>query len=310
MSDRSTQSYENSSARMRDVRLVCPGCGVGLEATRTAYACARCTTSYPILDGIPVLTTAIPSEQTAKQGEWFDEEVDSEWEIERPSGAPAFHEWLLTEKFRRSVAEVRLDGVSVLTVCGGSGMDAEFLAHAGASVISSDISLGAARRARERARRHRIDIKPLVADVERLPFADRSVDVVFVHDGLHHLERPLGGLAEMARVARHAVCISEPARAFVTALAVRARLAQQYEAPGNRVARLKPGEVKELLEASGFRVARAERYAMYYRHRPGRLMRVLSYPVFFQIGTFFLNGINVLAGNSIGNKLAIVAVRD
>jgi ubiquinone/menaquinone biosynthesis C-methylase UbiE len=44
-----------------------------------------------------------------------------------------------------------------------------------------------------------------VADAERLPFPDRSIDVVYVHDGLHHLARPEAGLAEMTRVARLAV---------------------------------------------------------------------------------------------------------
>ncbi|MCA1571279.1 MAG: class I SAM-dependent methyltransferase [Chloroflexi bacterium] len=31
----------------------------------------------------------------------------------------------------------------------------------------------------------------VVADVEHLPYADRSLDMVYVHDGLHHLSDPM-----------------------------------------------------------------------------------------------------------------------
>ena len=137
---------------------------------------------------------------------FFDEQVDHEFELERPSGSPQLYGWFLAEKFRRSVTDLSLQQLSALVVCGGSGMDGEFLARQCARVISSDISLGAAQRARERANRHGVDIDVVVADAELLPFPDRSIDLVYVHDGLHHLDRPLEGLGEMARVARQAVC--------------------------------------------------------------------------------------------------------
>lgn len=93
-------------------------------------------------------------------------------------------------------------------------MDGEILARAGAEVVCEDISLGAAKRAPERARRHEVMVAPVVADVERPPFADRNLDPAYVHDGLHHLARPYVGLAEMLRVAGRAVSITEPADAY------------------------------------------------------------------------------------------------
>jgi SAM-dependent methyltransferase len=244
------------------------------------------------------------------QAEWFGSEVDPAWEIDRPYGAPAFYAWLLREKFRRSVRGLPdLRGLTALTVCGGSGMDAEFLAAAGARVIATDISLGAVSRAVERARRRGLEIEAVVADAEELPFRDRSIDVVYVHDGLHHLGNPFAALAEMARVARRGVSVTEPARAAVTGLAVRIGLAESQEESGNQVVRLRPGDIVEVLRAEGFQVTRAERYGMLYRHTPGRLSRALSAKGPMWIATRGFLVANLLAG-SLGNKLTVQAVRE
>ena len=131
---------------------------------------------------------------------------------------------------------------------------------------------------------------------------------MFVHDGLHHLDDPLAGLAEMARVARSAVCVSEPARARITALAVRAGLALEREEAGNRVGRLDAEAVEAELRRKGFRILESRRYGMYYRHEPGRLVRLLSHRGFFTAATTSFRLANAVAGR-FGNKLAVVAVR-
>jgi ubiquinone/menaquinone biosynthesis C-methylase UbiE len=187
-------------------------------------------------------------------------------------------------------------------------MEAEFLAHEGAHVLLADISLGAAQRALERGRRYGFDVTAVVADIERLPFADHSIDLVYVHDGLHHLERPFVGLAEMARVARSAVSVNEPARAAATALAVRLGLSDVDEEAGNRIERLDPVAVADELERAGFRIVRAERYAMVYRHEPGRASRLLSAPLLFPLVRAGLTGFNTVAGR-VGNKFSVQAVR-
>jgi SAM-dependent methyltransferase len=248
------------------------------------------------------------SDLADRQAEWFDHEADAEWEIERPQGAPVLHQWLLHEKFRRSVRGIDPRGVTALVVCAGSGMDAELLARAGAEVIALDVSLGALRRAVERKRRHHFELFAVVGDAARLPFRDASVDVVFVHDGLHHLDDPLAGLGEMARVARSAVCVSEPARAWVTAAAVRAGLALEREEAGNRVGRLDPEAVEAVLRRQGFRILESRRYGMYYRHQPGRMVRLLSHRGLFTASTASFRLANTVAGGW-GNKLAVVAVR-
>jgi SAM-dependent methyltransferase len=293
---------------MREIVLSCVSCRADLAVGDSERACQSCGRSYAVVDGIPVIIADADGAHARLQAQWFDDEVNAEWEIERPYGGPVLHRWLLAEKFRRSVANLDLRGLTALVVCGGSGMDAEFLAQSGAHVISSDISPGAGRRARERARRHEVQIDVVVADAERLPFPDRSIDVVYVHDGLHHLERPLKGLAEMARVARTAVCVTEPARAALTALAVRVGVALEHEEAGNRVARLTPHEVRSTLAARGFRIVIAERYGMYYRHEPGRIVRLLSAPGAFAVARIGFRAANRLLGPA-GNKLVVMAAR-
>ncbi len=244
------------------------------------------------------------------QVEFFDNHASTEFEITRPRGGPRLYRWLLAEKFRRSVSpiEALMPGATALVVCGGSGMDAEFLCRSGACVITSDISLGAAKRAAERARRYGLPLLSIVADVEHLPLVDRSVDVVYVHDGLHHLKQPEIGLAEMSRVTSRGICITEPARAGITALAIRLGLAKEFEEPGNRVARLRLLDLTTELLANGFRVAHAERYAMYYRHQPGMIFEQLSRRGIFPLILLAWKLCNGVVGR-FGNKLAVTGVR-
>lgn len=267
---------------------------------------------FAVESGIPVMVP--PNKQAGAaihklhQAEFYDNE-DPEFEITRPHGTPAFYEWLLGEKYRRSVVSLGdLTGKTVLTVCGGSGMDAEYLARAGARVIASDISLGAATRTRARARRFGFGVFPIVADVEHLPFADQSVDYVYVHDGLHHLEDPSIGLREMARVARLGVSVTEPCDAAVTGLAVRLQLAEAVEDAGNRVERLQADRVADIMRAAGLTSTHIDRYAMYYRHRPGPVMSLLSLPVVRPLASLAFVLVNRLIGR-YGNKLTVQGVR-
>jgi SAM-dependent methyltransferase len=313
------------------VVFVCPSCHGQLLRSDDKLECQACGTCFAIRGGIPMFVSDSVSGRDelhdhanhherehgrqndahkTSQAAFFGRADLADFEIERPHGSPALYRFLLEEKFRRSVEPLgaKLDGWTALAVCGGSGMDAEFLRGAGASVISSDLSLGAAQRVQERARRHHTAIEPIVADVEHLPFADRSVDLVYVHDGLHHLEDPQLGIAEMARVARLAVCISEPAQAAATAIGIRLGIALDREDAGNRVVRLEPVAVASALESAGFHVVRADRYAMYYHHVPGRLMSLLSRRGLVRLTILAWRLANWTIGR-LGNKATIVAVR-
>jgi uncharacterized protein YbaR (Trm112 family) len=321
---------EMADASALSALIVCPDCYGELLDDVGRLACTNCGRTYPVVDGIPVFVgpelfdhdeldhlsgeadgghAAARDDHKAEQAAYFDRDALAGFEIERPSGTPAFYRFLLAEKFRRAVQPFgRLDGWTALTVCGGSGMDAEFLANVGAAVISSDISLGAARRTSERSRRHGVRIVSIVADVEHLPFRDRSIDLVYVHDGLHHLAKPEIGLVEMARVAGRAISITEPARATITRLAVRWGMALAREESGNLVARLHPSDVRARLNTAGFSVIRSQRYAMFYRHHPGRLFALFSQPRLLAATVRSWRAANFVFGR-VGNKLAILAER-
>lgn len=282
--------------------------------------CNACELTFPIRGGIPILLPpGVDSsrvcdqldhtyEHKRQQANYFDHEVAVEFEIVRPDGAPLAYQWLMAEKFRRSVALLSpVRGATVVDACCGSGMDAEFLARAGAKVIALDISEGCARRARQRAERFDLDYLVVVGDVEHLPVRTGSVDVGYVHDGLHHLTDPMLGVRELARVASRAVSVNEPADALGTQVAVRLGISSNHERAGNHVARLNVEGVCRELQSAGFRVY-ARRYLMYYKHEPGRVMRLLSRPGVHHPYRWAARLANVALGRW-GNKLQVTAVR-
>lgn len=293
--------------------IVCSRCSGNLAATGDTFTCRGCGRHFPIVGGIPFLADLDHDEPGAeykrRQIDFFDSEA-AEFEITRPHGQPALYGWMLAEKFRRSVrgVESRLSGATTLTVCGGSGMDAEYLARRGAVVVASDLSLRAVARARERGRRNGLSIDAVVADAEHLPFLDRSIDIVYVHDGLHHLSDPLVGLEEMCRVAGEYVLITEPAQALVTRIAVKIGVALEVEDAGNRVERVSARKVAACLSDNGFAVVGVDRYAMYYRHEPGRWMRFFSRQRAFPVARRLITAFNCTLGGG-GNKVSVCAVR-
>ena len=300
----------------------CPRCSGGLRASDVEWRCDSCGWAGPIAGGVPILapdTTLAAHDDLghdhahghkAAQKAHFDRSDEEAFETDRPHRTPRLYRFFLGEKFRRAVGPIgpRLVGATALAVCGGSGMDAEYLSRAGATVVSSDLSLGAATRAKTRSEDRGLGFLSIVADVEHLPYADQSLDLVAVHDGLHHLDDPYAGLSEMARVARRWVVVTEPARAGITRLAVRMGLALEVEEAGNRVARLEPAEVAAFLEARGYVVLHAGRYAMYYPHHPGFVFDLLSRPLVFPVVCLSWRLANALLGR-FGNKMVVVAER-
>lgn len=92
-----------------------------------------------------------------------------------------------------------LRGKRVLDYGCGHGMAAVVLARRGATVTAFDLSPGYVREAEERAAANGVSVRFVVADGERLPFADQSFDAVWGSAVLHHLDLAKAG-AELRRV--------------------------------------------------------------------------------------------------------------
>ncbi len=122
--------------------------------------------------------------------------------------------------YERAVRALNAGSDTVLAVCAGS-YDALTLKAAGvANVTISNLETGCL--ACE-------GCPATTADVEALPFADKSFDWVTVHAGLHHCMSPHRGLMEMLRVARQGVVVVESRDSFVMRTAVALGLVPAYE---------------------------------------------------------------------------------
>src|SRR4029453_18938854 len=92
----------------------CPVCrgslGSRSEGDETLL-CDSCGRAYDVRDGVTILLAPTTlqggagtvSAHTAQQAPFFDQPPDDDFGVVRPRGAPAFHRWLLAEKFRRSI---------------------------------------------------------------------------------------------------------------------------------------------------------------------------------------------------------------
>jgi len=154
---------------------------------------------------------------------------------------------------------------SILDVAGGDGMFAERLVERlgtdGTPAVAWVLDLGrvsstiAARRAPARGR-----IVAVRGDARRLPFADRSLDLVHTAAFFHHLGVEDAGrvLAEMCRVSRRVVLVNDLVRSWVatgsiwllTRLLSRNRLIR-HDGPLSVLKAFRPRELLSLARAAG-----------------------------------------------------------
>ncbi|MCY3747902.1 MAG: class I SAM-dependent methyltransferase [Chloroflexi bacterium] len=244
----------------------------------------------------------------ARQIEFYAS-LDAEDEIERPRHYPRTVRFLLEEKLRRALALLQpVASADALCVCGGSGMDAEWLARLGIRPTVLDLSPHALARTRVRARRRGFETALVRGDAARLPFSDQSFGLTLVHDGLHHLADPYRALDEMARVARHELVVMEPAHAALTRLAVALGLAADVEPAGNVVRRLNARHVRARIRAAGWRRVRSARDLVYYQRWTFPIYRLANRDSIFTVVVLAYRLLNLAVGRW-GNSLKVVARR-
>ena len=148
------------------------------------------------------------------------EAFDHKWvaDYERGLITEGHYVWVRQRRMRLAVDQaLALLGrdpadLTALTICGGTGGEASYLADRGfGQVTNSDFSAGALEVAAKRDDR----LAVRTVDIEQNDVPDGSYDVVLVQDGLHHLTRPVQGFNEMIRMARLAAIVIEPHRSLV-----------------------------------------------------------------------------------------------
>ncbi|MGB7284373.1 MAG: methyltransferase domain-containing protein [Candidatus Acidiferrum sp.] len=108
------------------------------------------------------------------------------------------------ERIQRLVAAARLTGKErVLDIATGPGYIAEAFARGAREVIGVDLTEAMLAIARERTKeRGVLNVSFRATDAQNLPFENGEFDVVVCRLALHHLQKPLLVLREMARVCR------------------------------------------------------------------------------------------------------------
>ena len=135
------------------------------------------------------------------------------------------------ETLRRCVATVGIDVKQSVLIVGGSFRDAHSLYRAGfrrmtLSNVEPLVDADAKTEPMPDA-----EITLLYADLEKLPVADASYDLVLAHEVLHHCRSPHAALVEMLRVSRRSTVLMEPNDSLAMRLLIRLRFSTPYELP-------------------------------------------------------------------------------
>jgi ubiquinone/menaquinone biosynthesis C-methylase UbiE len=139
-----------------------------------------------------------PKTANARYHDALAETYDRKWGIAFDDRALRY----VRERARRMLPARRYS--RVLEVGAGTGYLILNLWRAGyvGSAHATDISTGMLEALQANARRLGCPVETRAADAERLPYPDRSFDLVAAHAVLHHLPDPPGALAEWRRILR------------------------------------------------------------------------------------------------------------
>ncbi len=152
-----------------------------------------------------------------------------------------------------ALADLDLDGRSLLDAGCGTGLFSAAAAARGAEVTSLDVGERLLAKVAEKC-----DTRRVVGDLAALPFADATFDVVLSTEVIEHLASPVDGVRELARVLRPGgrLVLTTPNRVWLPALRLANVLGlRPYEGLENWV---RMGELRAWLAALGLDVVRLE----------------------------------------------------
>jgi len=177
---------------------------------------------YPIVDAIPVFVEA---GELGPQNRKFQRMYD--WMSHGYDFALGLGDFLYRGKlaqFRRRLAVLFAlkPGNCCLYTSIGTGADVPFLAEQiplqQVDLVGLDLSMGMLRRCRKKLRAFSSASLLVQANAERLPFADRTFDVVVHVGGINFFDQPAAAVREMQRVAKSGalVVVSDETKKVVT----------------------------------------------------------------------------------------------
>lgn len=174
--------------------LACPACRGRLAEGQAALACAACGRAYPVEGGVPQLLDGL-AEAERRQQERHDALYGAD-AYERYFQRPVFS--MVLDRYVRPAFAGRVE--RLLELGCGRGQLGAWLERQAAHVIGIDLSAEGLRAAQLAAEGRACDY--VQASARRLPLAEDSIDIVFCHFLLHHLETLGPSLAEIHRVLR------------------------------------------------------------------------------------------------------------
>jgi len=199
------------------VAVVCPDCRGDLTSDGDALQCTSCTARWPFAYGFPKLFREVEVRSSDRFMRLFY------------NGLPSLHDpltrhflpWLQRDSSEEELREAALssldleslrprsDGapLQILEVGVGAGANLPFVARrlprdVRAVYYGLDLSHGMLRQCRRRSPEGSLDVRLLLGDAHRLPFADHIFDRVFHIGAIASFGAPEQALAEMGRVAK------------------------------------------------------------------------------------------------------------
>jgi len=197
-----------------------------------------------------------------------------------------------------------LKGKKICVLCGGSGVEAEYLSRLGATVVSLDILVGQTKLAREKTRNLK-DVEFVVADSEHVPVANKGVDVAFAYNGLGHVPQPTLAISEIARISRERIIVFDSYDAVITSLAIRLGLIERLEYGRLDVFRWKKKLLFRAFVEQGFLIISFRRLLWHIIYRFVEVKDRVSTEIF----RFMFLSVNAIFGHLLGNRFIIVAQR-
>jgi len=292
--------------------LVCPLCQARLTDCAQGLRCTTCNLTYTVTESIPCMVDEswldeATSQEMAAQDEHFAGLPDKA--VFKPDYHSRYRRRRMHQRLAHLLAQLDCDiadSPSVHVACCGTGYEVEALREAGWQASASDLSVQALHGLSKRSAARGYRVPYLQADVLHLPFAADSFDVAVAVEGLHHTSDPLGGFAELVRIARHQVAIIEPYTTGSLNLLAWLGLAHRPEYSQGQPCRLTAFLTGQMLCVAGVDAGTTR---LYLDLPPGRLADTAGdWPMLAALlGTSNRAAEWLLRIVGVGNKIALVA---